>query len=295
MRVLTIEKHLRKKAMEKEIIRYSRIHGVSFTEKSPSSFPPHWHSDAEFTLILKPGSQYSIGKKVFQPEPGDIILMWPRELHTVEKVPPEGACFIQFSSALIDNNIDLITASGFLKDHHHISAKSEPALASEITRHILSIGDIYNKKPYFAETRSKQIVYSILILLGDFVMQEKNKVDTEEPFSGKTRNYIHSACSFIADHYAEDISQAAVAAHTGLSPFYFSKIFKEYTQMTFPVYLAKIRVQNACNLLARDYLSITECAFLSGFQSTTTFNKCFREITGYTPREYRRLHRGVEV
>ncbi len=151
MRVLTIEKHLRKKAMEKEIIRYSRIHGVSFTEKSPSSFPPHWHSDAEFTLILKPGSQYSIGKKVFQPEPGDIILMWPRELHTVEKVPPEGACFIQFSSALIDNNIDLITASGFLKDHHHISAKSERKRSFKITVDSGSSGGIGKKKPYVVQ------------------------------------------------------------------------------------------------------------------------------------------------
>ncbi|MBO7356271.1 MAG: AraC family transcriptional regulator, partial [Lachnospiraceae bacterium] len=32
-------------------------------------------------------------------------------------------------------------------------------------------------------------------------------------------------------------------------------------------------------------------AFMAGFQSTTTFNKVFRDITGYSPRDYRKLYR----
>ena len=84
---------------------------------------------------------------------------------------------------------------------------------------------------------------------------------------------------------------ADAAAQIGLSPYYFSKLFNEYTQMTFPAYLAGIRVQNAINLLANVRYSITDCAFMSGFQSTTTFNKIFREATGCTPREYRKLHK----
>ena len=60
--------------------------------------------------------------------------------------------------------------------------------------------------------------------------------------------------------------------------------------MSFPDYISGIRVQNAINLLVNDKLSITECAFLAGFQSTTRFNKVFRDITGMTPREYRKLH-----
>ena len=82
-----------------------------------------------------------------------------------------------------------------------------------------------------------------------------------------------------------------VAEHVGLSPFYFSKLFNEYMGISFPDYLSGIRVQNAINLLLNDSLSITECAFMAGFQSTTRFNKLFREVTGTTPREYRKLHR----
>ena len=102
--------------------------------------------------------------------------------------------------------------------------------------------------------------------------------------------YINRNSVNIYTHSNEDISEAQVAAKTGLSPYYFSKLFNEYTEMSFPDYISGIRVQNAINLLVNDKLSITECAFLAGFQSTTRFNKVFREITGMTPREYRKLH-----
>jgi len=61
-------------------------------------------------------------------------------------------------------------------------------------------------------------------------------------------------------------------------------------QMSFPAYLSSVRVKNAIRLLADEKLSITDCAFLAGFQSTTTFNKAFRELTDYSPREYRKMY-----
>ena len=80
-----------------------------------------------------------------------------------------------------------------------------------------------------------------------------------------------------------------VAQKIGLSPYYFSKLFNEYTKTAFPAYLANIRVQRAITLLADPGRSITDCAYEAGFQSTTTFNKLFHELTGTSPREYRKL------
>ena len=99
-----------------------------------------------------------------------------------------------------------------------------------------------------------------------------------------------SAFKLIAERHTDNISQAEVASNIGLNPYYFSKLFNEYTEMSFPAYLSSVRVQSAINLLTDERLSITDCAFMSGFQSTTTFNKVFHEVTGCTPREYRKLH-----
>ncbi len=281
--------------MEKEIINYSYIHGVAIADKNvPTSFPSHWHNSAEFTLILKNGCRYTIGDEAFQPEVGDLLFVWPRELHEIRYAPEDGYILLQFSSGLVESNTDIATAIRFLSKCHHLSAKEEPELAKQISDYIYEFNNTYNNEQYFIETKCKIIVYNILLLIGEYVMKEHRELIGNTQFSPATWNYIRTACSYISEHSSEDISQADVASVTGLSPFYFSKIFKEYTQMSFPAYLANIRVQNAINLLASEDLSITDCAFMAGFQSTTTFNKLFREAIGCTPREYRKLHSATQ-
>ena len=274
--------------MEKEIIKYPDTHDVIFAEHTPTRFPSHWHNAAEFTLVLKGGGKYKIGDTIYKPESGDIILVWPHELHEIINVPQGSSVFVQFSSRLIENNSDLVSASGFLKNYHLISSKKEPELAGSITETIYKIRDTLKSKQYFTETSAKILIYEMLLKIGSHVMQEHREQIGDSKFSDKSWNYIKNACSFIADHSAEDISQAEVASIVGLSSYYFSKLFNEYTNMTFPTYLSMVRVQNAINLLEDSSLSITECAFAAGFQSTTTFNKLFREMTGYSPREYRK-------
>lgn len=278
--------------MEKEIVKYPNIHGVAFTgSEAPESFPSHWHDAAEFTVVLKEGCRYKLGDKKVMPEAGDLLLVWPRQLHAVLHVPKDGSVFLQFSSSLMESNTDLTAAAGFLYDCHLISARKEPELVQDITRLVYEIQALHNKKQLFAETRCKTCVYEILLLVGDYVMREHRESLNNENFSDRAWAYVRAACGYIAEHSAEAITQAEVAEKTGLSPYYFSKIFNEYTKTSFPTYLASIRVQHAIQLLSNGGLSITECAYAAGFQSATSFNKLFHEMTGCSPREYRKLQR----
>lgn len=276
--------------MEKEIIKFPSVQGVSVIDrKTPEYFPPHWHNASEFTLILKDNCVYKIKDDVYHLNSGDILLIWPRELHEILSSPKEGSVFIQFSADIIENNLDLVSASKFMSACHVISAKKEPETAQILRDIIYEIGDIYSKKPSFSETKCKILIYRLLLVIGDYVMREQHEQNGPATFSTTSRNYIRSACNYIAEHSMEDISQAEVAAKIGLSPYYFSKLFKEYLQTSFPQYLTRIRLQNAITLLTEDSLSITECAYMAGFQSTTTFNKVFLESVGCSPREYRKL------
>jgi transcriptional regulator GlxA family with amidase domain len=143
----------------------------------------------------------------------------------------------------------------------------------------------------FAESRSKGCVYEILVSIGEHVMSDNSSLIDSEDTSRIGWQYIHAACNYISENSSNPITQTEVANHIGISTFYFSKLFKQYMHISFPAYLANIRVKSATSLLLDKGLSITDCAFMAGFQSTTTFNKVFREITGYSPRNYRKLYR----
>ncbi len=278
--------------MDREIINYTQVQGITVINASLlEEFPSHWHNAAEFTVILKDNCRYKIGDKVYTADEGDILLVWPRELHELLHVPIEGSMFIQFSSSIIESHTDLAAASRFLTKCHLIKKNDNPELVSKLTKLFLQIKDIYNNKQHFVETRCKILIYDMLLLIGEYVFNEQREHIGLDNFSDRSWKYIKTALSFISEHSSEDITQLMVAEHVGLSPFYFSKLFNEYMGISFPDYLSGIRVQNAINLLLNDSLSITECAFMAGFQSTTRFNKLFREVTGTTPREYRKLHR----
>lgn len=105
---------------------------------------------------------------------------------------------------------------------------------------------------------------------------------------------ITRARIFIADRYADELSLDAVAKAVNMSAFYFCKMFKKATGMTFTDYLARIRVEKVKNLLLNPHKRISEAAFEAGFQSLSQFNRVFRKIAGESPTVYRdRLHGGV--
>lgn len=73
----------------------------------------------------------------------------------------------------------------------------------------------------------------------------------------------------------------------GLSKPYFSRFFKNVSGMTFSQYLNIIRLEKAIDLLNHntERLSVTDIASLCGFDTIRHFNRVFRELTGFSPRE----------
>jgi AraC-like DNA-binding protein len=72
-----------------------------------------------------------------------------------------------------------------------------------------------------------------------------------------------------------------------VSTFYFCKMFKKATGLTFTDYLSRVRVEKAKALLLNPHLRISEIAYDVGFQSLTHFNRMFRKIVGLSPTVYR--------
>jgi AraC-like DNA-binding protein len=98
---------------------------------------------------------------------------------------------------------------------------------------------------------------------------------------------IGRAKEFISQHYSEDISSERVAKELHLSRFYFCKLFKSGTGLTFTAYLARVRIERVKELLLNPNLRVSEIAFQTGFQSLTHFNRVFLKLTGVSPTEFR--------
>ncbi|MFI5337580.1 MAG: helix-turn-helix domain-containing protein, partial [Opitutales bacterium] len=154
------------------------------------------------------------------------------------------------------------------------------------------------KEAYFKTRVIKKAQYdSVLRLLGIFaqhlsslgnqILVTENTSDS--PVMAKARQYI-------ADHHAGELSLSQVAQAVNMSAFYFCKMFKKATGLTFTDYVARVRIERTKQLLLNPHARVSEAAFEAGFQSLSQFNRVFRRIVGEAPSAYReRLHHRTEA
>jgi AraC-like DNA-binding protein len=93
---------------------------------------------------------------------------------------------------------------------------------------------------------------------------------------------------YILQHHGARLNVAEVARQVHTSTFYFCRLFRKTTGLSFTEYVSRVRVEKARELLLNPQKRISEVAFEVGFQSLPHFNRVFRKITGINPSEYRK-------
>jgi AraC family transcriptional regulator len=88
-----------------------------------------------------------------------------------------------------------------------------------------------------------------------------------------------------------DLSVGELARIAHLSPFHFSRAFKQATGMSPHRFIIERRIEQAKQRLTRGTDSVAEIAYATGFSSQAHLSNMFRRITGVTPKQYRRTVR----
>jgi two-component system response regulator YesN len=98
---------------------------------------------------------------------------------------------------------------------------------------------------------------------------------------------ISKSKEFIEINYKKDISLDDVSRVVDVSPYYFSKLFKEETGENFIEYLTRIRIEQAKKLLQNRDMSIKNVCSDTGYSDPNYFSRIFKKLVGVTPTEYR--------
>ncbi len=133
--------------------------------------------------------------------------------------------------------------------------------------------------------RQHESIVRLLSIFAQHLSSLSNQLIVREETSESPA--ISRARQYISDHHSDEMSLEEVAKAVNMSAFYFCKMFKKATGMTFTDYLARVRVEKVKNLLLNPHKRISEAAFEAGFQSLSQFNRVFRKIAGEAPTAYR--------
>ena len=115
---------------------------------------------------------------------------------------------------------------------------------------------------------------------------QASKQDVKGAFTGREFQMI--------EHYLSGLTGKApnvaeLAALCGFSERYFAKLFREFSGVPISHYIKAVQLSRAKSLLLETSLPLKEIAYRLGFSSTANFTASFRNATGITPGQYRKV------
>lgn len=137
---------------------------------------------------------------------------------------------------------------------------------------------VLTPKQYAGVVRLLEIFATHLSTIGNQILIQETSA--ESPFTKRAKAYVE-------EHQSDPLSLEEVSRALHVSTFYFCKMFKKATGLTFTDYLSRVRVERAKTLLLDPHRRISEVAYEVGFGSLTHFNRVFRRLVGQSPTDYR--------
>lgn len=102
-----------------------------------------------------------------------------------------------------------------------------------------------------------------------------------------TRGLVKRAAAYIDAHFFEELTLSSLAEQFHVESSYFSRLFRQETGENVMLYITRARIRKAQEYMRENGRSLTEIAFLIGYDDYTYFNRVFRKMTGKSPREFR--------
>lgn len=117
----------------------------------------------------------------------------------------------------------------------------------------------------------------------------------DAPKESLTEQSIYWAASYIRQHYQENITLEQMAGKLFLSPSYFSRQFKQHIGEGFAMFLTRVRMEHAHNLLASGKLSVAQVAKQVGYSDPSYFSTVYKKRFGVSPQQVMAVRRTQKI
>lgn len=263
----------------------------------PNKFPLHWHKYVEIAACpdtnkpVKKAPVLRINQSTYELNPGDVLFIWPGELHEIISNEENQLIGLQFNTSVFNDLPDFAPFLNLFRTFHHIRQVENPSLTQSMLVHMEHMLSVQERNEVFGGVEELICLYEMFMEFGTYIKETVLK-DTAQntAVNNSTLDKINIACSYIIENCEQELTLESVADYIGFSSCYFSRIFKQATGYNFVEYLTLQRVKRAQVLLSDSNLTITEISYQAGFKSISTFNRVFKQYRSCSPREYRKYY-----
>ncbi|MDF2942349.1 MAG: transcriptional regulator, AraC family [Herbinix sp.] len=254
------------------------------------NYPLHWHSSLEIIMPIENIYTVYCNDEEYVLQEGDILIISSGVLHQLT-APSKGRRYIIIADLSQLNSLnEFNTLVGILSPIVHITPNNSPKIVKRLQILINNIVNEYGNASLYRDTVMYTILLSIFTIIGRNHAIEEIFPRTNSSKQMEYSTVFLTVCNYINNHFNENITLEQVADLAGFSKYHFSRIFKQYSDVSFYQYLNKTRIMHATSLLRNPAISINTVSQQCGFTSMSAFIRMFKIQKGCTPSEYKGMY-----
>jgi AraC-like DNA-binding protein len=241
----------------------------------------HYHPEIELVFVFDGIGRRHVGNHVSFYEGGDLVLIGSNLPHSGFGYGALGRheeIVLQFKKELIQDTVEFEKVNRMLKNAQFgvaFSPETKKALAEDFR-------EIRNLPPF---ERYLALINILQKLAQQTDFQLLNNALFQQSIFSKDQNRVLRIFEFVEKNYTEVINTQSVADLSNLTLPAFCNYFKKNFGVSFTDFLNEYRINQACRQLTEGK-SVSDVAFLCGFNSLSYFSRTFKQFKSISPSEF---------
>lgn len=256
-----------------------------YRDSKPINTDVHYHDYYEVCCFLSGDIEYWIEGRIYRPQPGDILLINPSELHrhivnkpthTYERI------VLWIRKDYLENlKFDISLVNCFNTKNFEVSRhiKPTPFMRTDIISRLSELAREYYSEEYGSKLCAYSLFLRFMVELNRFALTvgDNREEESEQP------SLVIDVLQYIGEHYSDEISLDILAQKFFVSKYHLSHEFSNAVGTSIYRYILLKRLLSARQLLLKG-ATPSEAALRCGFKDYTSFFRAFKGEYGISPR-----------
>ena len=246
------------------------------------SFVAHWQKEIELVYVKDGEASFHVADQSFIARTGDLVICESGQIHYSDSYNTQNHLdFLIFDTNVISSRYHNPHFKNVLVTAEELE---EMGLNTSLERVFSLVArELDKKQPYYKDIITAAIREFWFLLKRELPREEKAKDDRRR---SRLLEEFQELLDYIDKHYAEDLTLDHASSMLHFSPSHFSKTFKKLMGMNYVTYINMVRIEQAIQMLTTNQYRMIDIALECGFSNIRSFNRVFKEITGYTPTDF---------
>lgn len=279
-----------KKSNNKQIVINSKNFFKIQKDKKNTSMPNyHSHDKFEIYYLCSGERYYFIKDKTYHVKKGNLVLINEYDIHCTKSIGDahHKRIVLNFNRSFLEDfaeKTDVNLYGCFENNINVIELNDSEQIYIESLLNTM-IDEYSTRMPNYMLYLQTAVIQLLL-----FANRHSN-ISAAPTDIFTNHKVISKAIGYINQNYSDNITLESISERYFLSTYYFSRKFKEVTNISFVDYLNNVRIKEAKELLVKTDFNVTQICEMVGYNNATHFGRVFKKITSISPSEYQKLHK----